>query len=129
MTTASLDERYGRTSARGKRRWLIAFIAIGAVIVGTLVWMTLRNSMYSVSVDTLTYDVVDEHRVDVTFQFTSTAGNDVTCALNAPDEDFGVVGYKVVRFHDIASHTMTTTQTIRTDGLATTGTVEGCWIS
>lgn len=129
MTTALLDERYGRTSARGKRRWLIVAVAVGAVVVAALVWMTLRNSMYSVSVDVLGYEVVDEHTVTVNYQFTSQPGDTVTCALSAPDEDFGNVGFKVVRFEDIESHTMTTTQTLRTNGLATTGTVDGCWIS
>lgn len=129
MTTTALDERYGRTSLAGKRRWIAVIIALAVLAVGWLVWLTLQNAQYAVAVDDLGYDVVDEHSVEVTFQFTSAPGNDIACAISAPDEDFGVVGYKVVRFDDIDSHTMTTTQTVRTNGLATTGTVEGCWIS
>jgi hypothetical protein len=128
MTTAQqLDERYGRTRRR-RGPWIIAGI-IAAVIVVAAAWMTVAQSMNSVDADDLGYEVVDEHSVTVRFQVTATQGADLACAIEALDEEFGVVGWKVVEIPAAAGHTRTFSETIPTVSAATTGLVNTCWVA
>ncbi|WP_040164892.1 DUF4307 domain-containing protein [Microbacterium gorillae] len=129
-TTAELDDRYGRVrSPRRRRTWWVVVGVIAAAAIGYLGWTTVQSSLYNVSVDGLGFQVVDEHTVTVRFQFSAPTTTDVTCALAAQDTEFGVVGYRVIRFPAGQTHAQTTTETIRTVAEATTGLVEGCWVS
>ncbi|MFK4789474.1 DUF4307 domain-containing protein [Microbacterium sp. ZW T5_56] len=129
-TTAMLDDRYGRTRSPARRRaWWIAVAVVGAIIVGALGWMTVRGSLYSVTVDNLGYHVTDSHAVSVDFQFSTNPGTDVTCALQALDPEQGIVGFRVIRYEAGESHQQRHTEIIRTVAEATTGLVEGCWSS
>lgn len=128
MTTAQqLDERYGRT---GRRRlpWIVAG-AVALLLVGAFGWMTVSQSMASVDADDLGFTLVDEHSVDVSFQVTGVQGRDVVCALEALDEEFGVVGWKIVEIPAGESHSQARSVTIPTVAEATTGLVNSCWVA
>ncbi|UPL11569.1 DUF4307 domain-containing protein [Microbacterium sufflavum] len=128
MTTATeLDERYGRTRRR-RLPWIIAG-AIALVVVGAFAWMTVAQSMSSVDADDLGFDLVDEHAVDVRFQVTGVQGKDVVCVLEALDEEFGVVGWKVVELPATDRHSQTRSERIPTVAEATTGLVNTCWVA
>ncbi len=129
MTSAVLDDRYGRTRATGRRRWLIVAIVVGAIAVGVLGWMTVRNSIYSVAVDSLGFTASDPHSATVSFQISGRPGTPITCAMSAQDEDFGVVGYRVIDYPASDATAQRITETIRTVALATTANVDGCWVS
>ncbi len=130
MTTQDmLDERYGRTRSTG-RRWVIgAFAALGAIVVGLFVWMTVANSLDAVDVDTTGFEVVDEHSVVLSFQFTAPVGRAVACAIEAQDEEHGVVGWRVVELPPSEEHVRAFRETIPTTAAATTGFVNSCWVS
>lgn len=130
MTTQEmLDERYGRTRSP-RRRWAIgAALALGAVVVGLFVWTTVVNSMDSVDVDTTGFEVVDEHSVVLSFQFTAPVGRSVACALEAQDEDHGVVGWRVVELPPSDEHAQAFRESIPTTATATTGFVNSCWVT
>jgi len=128
-TQAELDERYGR--ARGGRlraRWL-AVAAVAVAAIGWLAWTTVAAAMDDVGVDDLGFHVADEHTVEVSFQFTAPAGRDVACALEALDEDFGVVGFTVFEYPAGGSHAQQHRETIPTVAEATTGLVNSCWVT
>lgn len=130
MTTSALDDRYGR--ARNRARTRLGWTALGVcavAAVGALGWMTVHNEMNAVSSDDLAFHVADAHSVTVSFQFASRPGEDVTCALEALDSEFGVVGFRVIRYPATDSHQRQFVETIRTVGEATTGLVQGCWVS
>ncbi|MBN6190356.1 MULTISPECIES: DUF4307 domain-containing protein [Microbacterium] len=128
MTTATeLDERYGRTRRR-RLPWIIAG-AIALVVVGAFAWMTVAQSMSSVDADDLGFELVDEHAVDVRFQVTGVQGKDVVCVLEALDEEFGVVGWKVVELPATDRHSQTRSERIPTVAEATTGLVNTCWVA
>ncbi|GAA3651558.1 DUF4307 domain-containing protein [Microbacterium marinilacus] len=131
MTTqAELDDRYGRTARPGRRRLLIAAGAvIAAVVVGWLGWTTVANTMDAVSVDGLGYEVRDEHTVVVSFQLTAPPGRSVACTVQALDQEFGVVGWKIVEYDSDGGHAMSRTETVPTVAEATTGLVETCWVT
>ncbi|MFJ2368763.1 DUF4307 domain-containing protein [Microbacterium sp. NPDC087665] len=128
MTTPEqLDERYGRTRAR-RTPWIIAG-AIAVLAVGAYGWMTVTQSMNSVDADDLGYELVDEHSVDVRFQITGVQGKDVVCIVEALDEEFGVVGWKVIEIPAGDSHSQALAATIPTVSAATTGLVNTCWVA
>lgn len=131
MTTqAELDDRYGRTTDPVRRRLLWgALIAVAVLGVGWLGWTTVSNTIDAISVDDLGYEVRDEHTVEVSFQFTAPAGRSVACALQALDQEFGVVGWKIVQYEGDGSHRMRHTETVPTVAEATTGLVESCWVT
>lgn len=128
MTTAQqLDERYGRTRRR-RLPWIIGG-AVALVVIGALSWMTVSQSIASVDADDLGFTLVDEYSVDVSFQVTGVQGKDVVCALEALDEEFGVVGWKIVEIAAGDSHSQAVSVTIPTVAQATTGLVNTCWVA
>lgn len=131
MTTqAELDDRYGRRPDPARRRLLWgAVIAVALVGVGWLGWTTVANTVDAVSVDGLGFEVRDEHAVDVSFQVTAPRGRDVACAVQALDEEFGIVGWKIVQYPGHDGHAMSRTETVPTVAEATTGLVEACWVT
>jgi len=128
VTTAQqLDERYGRTRRR-RLPWIIGG-AVALVVIGAFSWMTVSQSIASVDADDLGFTLVDEYSVDVSFQVTGVQGKDVVCALEALDEEFGVVGWKIVEIAAGDSHSQAVSVTIPTVAQATTGLVNTCWVA
>lgn len=131
MTTAQqLDERYGRVPRPGRRRaiwWVIGVLAAASVL--WLAWVTVSNAINTVGVDDTGYEVVDERTVSVSFQVTPPRGAGFACALEALDEQFGVVGWRVVEFPASEATSRAFTETIPTVGPATTGLVQSCWVT
>ena len=126
MTTPQqLDQRYGR---RAPRRWVaivgaVSFVAIMAV---GLWWM--RGSVVpTVDTNDLGYEIVDEHAVELRFSVTAPVGEDVICVLEAWDEEFGIVGWRMLELPASDQHTRGFTERILTVAPATTGLVNSCW--
>lgn len=128
MTTAQeLDDRYGRTRRR-RMPWIVG-IAAAVLAVGAFGWMTVTSQMNAVDADDLGFDLVDEHTVDVRFQVTGVQGKDVVCIVEALDEEFGVVGWKVVEVPAGESHAQAVSTSVPTVAAATTGLVNTCWVA
>lgn len=126
MTTAlELDERYGR-GRRKRTSWIIGG-AIALIVIVAFSWMTVSQAINAVDADDLSYELVDEHSVTVSFQVTAPQGRDLACAVEALDEEFGVVGWKIVEIPAGAGHTQQLTATVPTVAEATTGLVNSCW--
>ncbi len=123
-----LDDRYGRTWRPWRRRLFWASVAVfSAAAIAFLSWITLRNSLDDISIAETGYLVVDERAVTVSFQATPPAGARFACAIQALDEDFGVVGWRVIEYAPFNETTRSFTERIPTLALATTGTVKECW--
>ncbi|WP_106814375.1 DUF4307 domain-containing protein [Microbacterium timonense] len=129
MTTQDmLDERYGRRRSPA-RRWLIAAGALIAVgVVALFGWFTVQGALDDVDSDTTSFEVSDEHSVTLGFQITSPPGSAVACAIEAQDEDHGVVGFRVVEIPASELHARAFREVIPTTALATTGFVNSCWV-
>ncbi|CAN5442520.1 hypothetical protein BH10ACT5_BH10ACT5_08810 [soil metagenome] len=130
MTTQDmLDERYGRTSSP-RRRWTIGIVvAIAAVLVGLFAWMTIADSVDDISVDTTGFTVEDPRSVTLAFQISVPEGRTVACALEAQDEDHGVVGWKIVEYAASDVRARALLESIPTTAEATTGLVSDCWVT
>ncbi|MBN9153193.1 MAG: DUF4307 domain-containing protein [Microbacterium sp.] len=131
MTTQEmLDERYGRHRSRGARAttWIVASILVAAA-VAVVTWLTFANSSSSVDAAATGYTVQDARSVSLRFQVTAPIGSTVVCALEADDEEHGIVGWKIVRYPASATHSVAYAETIPTVGEATTGLVNSCWVA
>jgi len=128
VTTAQeLDERYGRTRRR-RLPWIVGILLVIAV-VGVFGWMTFMQSANSVDADDLGFEVADEHSVTVRFQVTGGQGKDVACAIEALDEEFGIVGWRIVEIPASDEHLQQMSTTVPTVAEATTGLVNSCWVA
>ncbi len=132
MTTYQdvLDDRYGRRRSSRSRliTWIVA-ATIAALVVAAFAWMTWANAADDVAVDSIGFTLVDAHQVTLSFQFTAPAGAAVACALEAQDEQHGIVGWRVVQYSASASHAQAFTEDIPTVAAATTGLVNSCWVT
>jgi hypothetical protein len=130
MTTQDmLDERYGRTVSP-RRRWTVGIaVVIVVVVVGLFAWMTVSSTVDDVDVDTTGFTVDDARSVTLSFQITAPAGRSVACALEAQDEEHGVVGWKIVEYEASDLRTRAFRETIPTTAEATTGLVNDCWVT
>ncbi|GAA1697104.1 hypothetical protein GCM10009808_13210 [Microbacterium sediminicola] len=126
---AKLDARYGRTRTT-RSRWLAGVgIAIVAVVVVWFGWMTVASSMNTVTADATGFTVDSAHAVTVSFRATVTPGSEIACALEAQDEEHGVVGWKIVVIPPSEEHTRAFVESIPTIAEATTGLVNSCWVT
>jgi len=130
MTTQDqLDERYGRTGSVA-RRWTIGVIGTLAVLaVGGFSWLTFANAMDDVAADDTAYSIDSEHAVTVTFQVSAPRGASVACAIEAQDEEHGVVGWRIVEIEASDVHARAFRETVPTVAQATTGFVNSCWVT
>lgn len=130
MTTQDmLDDRYGRRRSP-RRRWAIAaIVALAALALGYIAWTTVEGVLDTVDADATGFEVVDEHSVTVSFRVAAPADRAVACALEAQDEDHGVVGWRVVELPASGEHSRSLRETIPTTARATTGFVNSCWVT
>jgi len=127
-TQDMLDERYGRRRSPA-RRWIVgAGIVVAVGIVALFGWFTVRGSLNAVDSDTTSFAIVDEHSVTLGFQITAPPGAPVACAIEAQDEEHGVVGWRVVEIPASELHARAFREAIPTTALATTGFVSSCWV-
>ncbi len=126
-TPAQLDERYGR----GPRRRLPMIVggAIAVAAIAVFGWWTVQGSADAVDVTDRGFDLTDAHTVTVSFQISAPADRPVHCILEAQDEEFGIVGFKVIEYAPSAQRARAFTERIPVVGEATTGLVNSCWVS
>lgn len=129
MTTQQmLDDRYGRTH-RGSRFWIV-FAAIGvAAAVAVTAWFAFSASSGAADARDTAFELVDEHTVAISFQVSAPAGSALVCALEAQDEDHGVVGWRIVEYPASEAHTRAFTEQVPVLSQAATGFVNACWVS
>ena len=97
--------------------------------VAGLSWLTVSNSLDDVGFDETGYELVDARTVTVSFQVTPPAGTSFACVVQALDEDFGIVGWRVIEYPASEEVTRAVVETVPTLAQATTGTVHSCWVT
>ncbi len=130
--SAELETRYGRTPARRKRERL--FLWIGAavfvvVLAAWVAWAGLDGSKPTIETQDIGYSVNDEHSVTVRFQVSVPTGTATSCAVEALNETFTVVGWKVIDLPPSDQYTRSFTEDVRTSELSTTGLIYRCWLT
>lgn len=126
---AVLDDRYGRRGARTRMRvTVIVFAAIALALAGWFGWATVTDPDNGVRADGTSFDL-GERSVTVGFQLTAPVGASVACAIEALDEDYGVVGYTVLEIPASDQVVRAFSETVPTVAPATTGLVNACWVT
>ena len=129
-TNEELADRYGRAPRPIRRRvFWITVATVAALSVAGLSWLTISNSLDDVGFDETGYELVDARTVTVSFQVTPPAGTSFACVVQALDEDFGIVGWRVIESPASEEVTRAVVETVPTLAQATTGTVHSCWVT
>ena len=130
--STELDARYGRTAGRRRRRRWIAIgaaIAVVVVMVAWVAWVGLFGVGASIETQDVGYVVVSGHEIEVTSQVTADPGTKVSCSVQALNEKFAIVGWKVVELPASDARNRVFTQKVRTSEPAVSGLIGSCWLT
>ena len=112
--------------APGTARWWVLGtigILLGCAVA---VWFGLASTLGKPSWTILSYHVVDDRTVDVTYLVSRPIGRDVTCVIRAMDQGFATVGLLEVDIPRSGSQSVKRTTRVHTTTRAVTGVVKSC---
>ena len=131
-TATELDRRYGRTRGSARRTRLIlvaAAAAFAVVLVAWLVWGGLLSANSEIEAVDSGHTIVDDSLVQVRYQLTVEPGKTASCAFQAQNSTFAIVGWHIVEVPASERRTRTLGAEIRTTELAVTGLIYRCWLT
>ena len=131
--TEALAARYGRTRTLRTRDRLLLIggaIAFAVVLIAWVVWAGLDGQKPSVEATDTGHRLLNEQRaVEVTWTLSVPPGNETACIVQAFDEDFTIVGWRVVEIPASDQHLRSFTETVRVAREANTGLISRCWLT
>ena len=116
-----------RPAPRDAKWWALATIGI-LLGCGMAVWWGLASTVGKPSWTVLSYHVIDDRTVDVSYLVSRPTGRDVTCVIRAMDRSFGTVGLVEVHVPGSQASSVNLTTRVRTTARAVTGLVRSCAI-
>ena len=132
MSTDPIEARYGRSPRRQRRGRVLAIVAaagVTAVVVAWVVWVGLLGPDASLGSRDLGYALIGDDAIEVRYEVTVDAGKPVSCALQALNDTFAIVGWKVVAIPASDEGTRQFRETLRTSEPAVTGLIYRCWLT
>jgi hypothetical protein len=132
MTDSAVAERYGRTPTDRRRRVRLAVIAAAAVlavVVAWVIWVGLFSPSANLETRDTGYAIRADSTVDIRFEVTTDPGTPVSCALQALNEQFAIVGWKIVDLPRGDDRTRAFVENIRVTEPAVTGLIYRCWLT
>ncbi len=126
----TLDERYGRTRTSTRRNRVIAIgVAIVIIVVfgAWALWAGPLASGSGIEEEDSGYVVESDSLVDVRYQLTTTPDTAVSCAVQALDLNFGIVGWKIVNIPPSTDRIRVLHTEVRTSQRAVSGLIYRCW--
>ncbi len=130
--SAELAARYGRTPAAARRtRVAVVTTAVAFVVVFALwlVWGGLLGAPAQFEAKDTAHTIVSDSETRVTWSLTVEPGTAASCAVQALNSTFGIVGWVVVDVPPSSQRTRSLTETVRTTELAVTGLIYRCWLT
>jgi hypothetical protein len=106
-----------------------AAAAFIAVFAAWLIWAGIGGTDSQLDAKDTGYEVVDDRTVTVRWDFTIPPGTPATCAVEALNSSFGIVGWKVIEVPASDRITRSLTETVLTTELAVTGLIYRCWLA
>lgn len=131
--TPTLSSRYGRTRRlRLRDRWFLAGGAL-VLVLATGAWGVWSNwgqdSQSDVLATTSGFTIPDSYHVTISFTISAPSHTPVTCALEAMNVDYTIVGWKIEEFPPSPNETTAYTRTLLTTQKSTTGLINTCWLT
>ena len=129
---SDLDARYGRSprATRRNRRIAVATaIAFAVVFAAWLLWAGLLQTPAQLEVRDTGFLIRDDRAISVRWEVSTDTGNEVSCAVQALNSSFGIVGWSIVEIPASNQRTRVLTETLRTSELAVTGLIYRCWLT
>lgn len=131
--TEALAARYGRTRRHRTRDRMLLIggaIAFAIVLIAWVVWAGLDGQRPSVEATDTGHRLLNEQRaVEVTWTLSVAPGNETACIVQAFDDNFTVVGWRVVEIPASDRHLRSFTETVRVAREANTGLISRCWLT
>lgn len=127
-----IQSRYGRTPARKRRdrRVLWALGGIFVLVLGAWVlWTGLDGASTQIEARDIGHTIINEHTVSVTFEVSLPANRTASCAVQALNESFSVVGWKIIDLPPSTLYTRSFTEILRTTNMSNTGLIYQCWLT
>jgi len=128
---SELDERYGRSPrTRVRSRVLVIGAAIVFVVVFAVwvVWAGLDGTASAIEVRDTGY-VLTDSTATVRFELSMDPGTAATCAVQALDDGFEIIGWKIVDIPASTERTRGFVETVRTLIRPNTGLIYRCWLA
>ena len=121
----TMAARYGvGQTSRGLMTVVVVVVAAFLAVIGVITW---RMATPGVQVDLLRFVVVDDHRVDVTFDVRRDSVSETVCVLRAQGDHHADVGYATVTISPGREYVQAT-YPLATGSRATTAEVLGCGV-
>jgi len=130
-TQQRLNERYGRTAGaerRTRRLMTIAGVIFAAVCTAWVVWGGLSGTNAELETRDLGYANITDTSIDVRWEISAAPGTDVSCAIQALNESFGIVGWRIFDLPPSTQRTRVFVETLRTAERPVTGLPYRCWL-
>lgn len=132
MVDSRVAERYGRTDTDRRRRLVVgigAALGVLIVVVAWVVWVGLFSPSASLEARDTGYVTRSDGTVDIRFEVTTEPGTSVSCALQALNEQFAIVGWKIVDLAPADELTRAIVENVRVTEPAVTGLIYRCWLT
>jgi hypothetical protein len=129
--TDLMATRYGHTPAQKARQKAIgvgAAVTFAIVLVAWLWWGGVLETPAQLQVRDIAHVIESETSVQVTYEVTAQPGTEVSCAVQALNASYGIVGWKIVSLEPSNTWTRTFSETLRTSEPAVTGLLYECWL-
>ena len=131
MSASDLNARYGRTTNRRRRNLIFAIVFGGVILIvfaAWAIWVGLFQPTASIDFDSTGQSRVTSNELKVTWQVSVDPGTATMCAIQALDENFGIVGWKIVSLPASSLQSRAVSTVVRTAQPAVSGNVYQCWI-
>lgn len=128
----AIAERYGRTLGSRRRARTLGIVAGAAVLVvvgAWVAWVGLFSPAPSLESRDLGYVTRSDASVDIRFEVTTEPGIAVSCALQALNQRFAIVGWKIVTLPPSDDRTRAFDENLRVTEPAVTGLIYRCWLT
>ncbi|TFC80082.1 DUF4307 domain-containing protein [Cryobacterium sp. TMS1-20-1] len=130
--SAAIQSRYGRTPARRvrDRRILWGLGGVFVLVLGAWVlWTGLDGASTQIEARDIGHTIIDEHSVSVTFEVALPVNRTASCAVQALNESYSVVGWKIIDLPPSSLYNRSFTEVLRTTDLSNTGLIYQCWLT
>lgn len=129
---SDLDQRYGRGPSKKRRDRIVLIVSaavFAVVLVAWVVWAGLDGSKPMIEARDVAHQIIDDRTVRVEFEVSMPPGSEASCAVQALNESFTTVGWKIVDIPASTEHTRAFAETVRTALTPNTGLIYRCWLT